>query len=673
MQGWFDDFLEEAPTTGGLRSIKRDMLDQFIATVMDAEQASRYYLAFMRGEIADATLDRELVGCIVEHGMTKEQIEAAFPPCPAFPGQSDLSFNRRSLVATIVWREWQRVGQRRPKGNIRHFWYTHLMYTLTRVMKDTNISSIMTCFNEVLKLLVRHEGFRYADLNFVSTKSKLCEAIFSDSPYPNIILACEKESYHEYLKPLAHVFHLTYISLGGQGSYGAFEDLVFQFIDAGIDIDQEFRILAITDYDPHGYKIQKAAKDHLERAGIRRVTLERVYLNPEHITEGIIERFAVPYEVEKSKASTTKAACTLYNEWRAENGGIYKRGGTLVQFPRNGDGLYNVPRLTDGPGDYTLYRVELDNFREDVLVQLMIDALERIIDGAEYYYAAAKTFWRETIKEGVVHAARTLIQRATRAKTQPVERRLRELRDRLNERWGELTAEEQSLIERIREDYDSEYESIQEDIDELQEQINELSERQERLSHQQWDIRETSDDMIAFVRAVQGAIVPDIPAAQELLQPVDAQLRAYGEAQEEAQTDQVVNQFTVEPAETAIRGMVNGQAHANTVFERARAGAETFTAELDYQQQRRITSAAEDDLEGQQASMSVDVPDLPAETVDDIAQRVSDANGLLAQADRTGELSDEWQTLRTQLIDHYINDNTDWDPWDDWDNEGWRR
>ena len=102
------------------------------------------------------------------------------------------------------------------------------MFTLTRVMGDTNIASIFSCYNRVLGQLVRLEGFRYSDLNFVSIKSKLCEAIFADSPYPHIILACEKESYHTYLKRLAHVFHVTFISLGGQPSYGAFEDLVFQ-------------------------------------------------------------------------------------------------------------------------------------------------------------------------------------------------------------------------------------------------------------------------------------------------------------------------------------------------------------------------------------------------------------------------------------------------------------
>src|SRR5262245_42430277 len=81
------------------------------------------------------------------------------------------------------------------------------MFTLTRVMGDANIRSVEECYNRVLGQLVRLENFRYVELNFVSVKSKLCEAIFADSPYPHIILACEKESYHAYLKRLAHVFH----------------------------------------------------------------------------------------------------------------------------------------------------------------------------------------------------------------------------------------------------------------------------------------------------------------------------------------------------------------------------------------------------------------------------------------------------------------------------------
>jgi hypothetical protein len=567
VQGSFDDLFDDLPMSGRMRSIRRDLLDRPIATVMDAEQASQYYLAFMRGEIDEATLDQGLEDCIVEHGMSKAEIEAEFPPQPLFPGQSHLSFNRTALIATILWQEWQRVGQRRPKGNIRHFWYTHLMYTLTRVMKDTNIASIETCYNNVLKSLVKTEGFRYADLNFVSIKSKLCEAIFADSPYPNIILACEKESYHTHLKHLAHLFHVTYISLGGQPSYGAFEDLVFQFMENGINLDQEFRILVVTDFDPQGYKIQDAAKDHLERAGIRQVTIERVYLNPEHITPGIIERFAVPFEVKKGKDSTTKAQCTLYNGFGVRTGGIYKRNGELVPCRSNGNGTYHVPQLTTGDEGYELYRVELDNFREEVLIHLLIDALERVIDGADYYYTAAKMLWRRTVSNRVVEAAITLIQRAVREKLRPVSLALSDLRGRLSTRWDELTDEEDTLIRHVLEDRTFQVESLQEDIDNLQERIDAMREEQSRLSRQQWAIRETTDDVVAFLRAVKRAMVPTIPEAQQLLIPADEQLRAYGEAQEESQADSTANRFTVMPAD--IRDVIDCSPYARTVFERA--------------------------------------------------------------------------------------------------------
>lgn len=667
----FDDLFDGLPTTGRMRCIRRDLLHRPIATVLDSERASRHYLAFMRGDIDEATLDAELERCILERGMTKAEIEAEFPPQHAFPGQTELSFNRTALMATILWQEWQRVGQRRPQGNIRHFWYTHLMYTLTRVMQDTNIRSIEECYNRVLGQLVRQEGFRYADLNFVSVKSKLCEAIFADSPYPNIILACEKESYHAYLKCLAHVFHITFLSLGGQGSYGVYEELVFQFMEYGINLDQEFRILVVTDFDPHGYKIQEAAKLHLERAGIRRVTIERVYLNPEHITPGIIERFAVPYEVEKTKASTTKAACSLYNGFGALTGGIYKRAGEWVQFRRNGDGTYHVPQLTTGDEGYELYRVELDNFREDVLVHLLIDALERVIDGAEYYYAAAQKLWRQTIRTRAVETATTLIRRAVQEKLRPFLLRLRDIRDRLQARWDELTADEETLIEHVEEDRDFQVESLQERIDDFQARIDELREEQEELERQQESINLTAADVVAFLRAVERAVVPAIPEAQRLLQPAEEQFDAYADEQEATQVEAVANRFN--EARVPIRDVIDCSAHAGTVFQRARAGAQTFEARLSFAEERRLTTAAEDDLEAQQETMTVEVSELPPDIVQDVEERVGGAERLLDQAQRTGAIPDRWRALLNRLERHYLRGAIGWNPWENWEDGGWRQ
>ena len=91
----------------------------------------------------------------------------------------------------------------------------------------------------------------------------------------------------------------------------------------GSNLDQEFRILGDVPISTRtAMTFRRAAKEHLEQAGIRRVTIERVYLCPEHITPGIIERFAVPYEVEKGKPSSDEGRVyALQQVWRARRVG----------------------------------------------------------------------------------------------------------------------------------------------------------------------------------------------------------------------------------------------------------------------------------------------------------------------------------------------------------------
>jgi hypothetical protein len=375
--------------------------------------------------------------------------------------------------------------------------------------------------------------------------------------------------------------------------------------------------------------------------------------------------------VEKTKASTTNAACSLYNGFGALTGGIYKRAGAWVQFRRNGDGTYHVPQLTTGDEGYELYRVELDNFREDVLIQLLIDALERVIDGAEYYYAAATRLWRQTIREGAEEAATTLIQRAVQEKLRPFLLSLQDIRDRLQARWDELTADEETLIEHVEEDRDFQVESLQERIDALQAQIEALEEEQEALERQQASMTATADDVVAFLRAVERTVVPDIPAAQRLLEPSEEQLDTYADEQEATQAEAVANRF--DDARVPIRDVIDCSAHAGTVFQRARAGAQTFEAGLSFAEQRRVTAAAEDDLEAQQEAMTVEVPELPQAIAEDVAERVRGAERLLDQAQRTGAIPDRWRALLNRLERHYLRRAIGWNPWDNWDDGGWRR
>src|SRR5262249_52014776 len=163
-----------------------------------------------------------------------------------------------------------------------------------------------------------------------------------DSPYPHIVLCCEKASYHEHLRSLAQHLRITYVSLAGEGSYEVFEDWVNRLKAAGVDLDQPFHLFTATDFDPHGYYIEDAAKDHLQRAGIPHVSIHRVYLMASQITAGMRDRYAVPY------TANDLGARTHYNTFGQLTGGLYKSRGEWVSFPRRDDGTYDVPDLTEG-------------------------------------------------------------------------------------------------------------------------------------------------------------------------------------------------------------------------------------------------------------------------------------------------------------------------------------
>jgi hypothetical protein len=82
MPGMFDDLFHGLEAPSGRVNIRRD-LTQRVATVMDSARASQFYLAFMRGQLTEAEFNAGLEGCILEHGMTKAEIESYFPPDPS--------------------------------------------------------------------------------------------------------------------------------------------------------------------------------------------------------------------------------------------------------------------------------------------------------------------------------------------------------------------------------------------------------------------------------------------------------------------------------------------------------------------------------------------------------------------------------------------------------------
>lgn len=633
MQTMFDfgDLFNLYEEPGKRVNIKKN-LPKRIATVLDSERASELYLQFMRGQISESDFDEGLESCILERGMTKEEIERYFPPVPQH--RERLSFNRTSLIASIIWEEGELVGKNRRPGNVRHFWYTNLMYTLMKVMKDTTIVSINCTYQQVLTNLVKYEGFRYSDLNLTSNKSELCEALFKDSPYPNVIIACEKESYHDHLKRLANIFHITFISLGGQGSYKVYEDLVVDFINAGIDINQEFHIFTISDFDPQGYCIQNAAKEHLERAGIRKVTIHRVYLCPEHITKGIVDRHAVPYVWHKNTIKGDKAALTLYNVFGVRTGGIYKRGDEWQRFSSNGDGGYAVPLFKDSVDGYELFRVELDNFRDEVLLQLLIDALADFMDGSEYHYKKAQDSVNNLFRQEWSVIAANIASEKVKNLLCDEYNTLHDLERQLRERSSVFTSDVDELEEDVENNYEDRYNVIEEEIDELRAQIS-------RLESMQSELMDRRDSIKNILREIFGTKRKWISTLEnEVESKIEDPLNGYKLHTQDGMKDEIYKRLHKDGFR--VREWVNFTEKKYEIFKKAREGAEHFEVVFDWKTERTLESRLNDELEHKRKELildeSISMPELPEEVrnIQDVAKDIEEKIKNVQE----GELSD---------------------------------
>lgn len=673
----FGDLIEEKNESS---LVIRENLPQ-IATVMDSERATKAYLNFIRREIDEEAFDKELDNCVLKYGMTREEIEQYFPPSKT--GNHDLTYNRTQLIANIIMEEKRLVGKDRREGNIRHFWYTNLMYTIMRVMGDTNIPSIFSTYSKVRRKLVKELGFRYSDINLTSSKSELCESLFEDSPYPNILIACEKESYHDHLKRLADIFHITYISLGGQGSYKVYEDLALDFYEAGIDINQEFYIFTVSDFDPQGYEIQNTAKEHLERAGIREVAIHRVYLRQEHITERIVERFAIPYDWEKGRDSSTKAALTLYNKFGKRTGGIYLKNDDWIRFSKNGNG-YEVPQFEDSAEGYDLYRVELDNFEDDVLLQLLIDALEDFIDGSEYYYKKAEDAAKKKLDSMSLEEAWEEIGKAVEAKHKDKYEEKHSLEVGLSKVNEEMTQDIRDLKEAIEADYEYRDSEIQSNISTINEAIREVEEERDRkiqeieeeaeeqinnLEVQRYPYERDRDDLwnrryniLNILNSIEAERTQQVAElSRQLTEKVEEPLDNYKFWTQQELREDVAEQAKKEPL--PIKDWVDFEDKKGEVFEAAREGKEEFEVDdLDYSivnsLRHEVWRELRKRLEYMSESGLIELPE-PPDDVKQIPEVIEDIKEQLGDVE-PNDLPDELRHRYLILKKVFFDDDLDY-------------
>lgn len=73
---------------------------------------------------------------VVREGMGRDEIIELFGQ----GARRGLEYNRSALIRAIIWeayREVERDGTERERGNVRSFWYERLMYTLLNVMGES--------------------------------------------------------------------------------------------------------------------------------------------------------------------------------------------------------------------------------------------------------------------------------------------------------------------------------------------------------------------------------------------------------------------------------------------------------------------------------------------------------------------------------------------------------
>jgi hypothetical protein len=197
----------------------------------------------------------------------------------------------------------------------------------------------------------------------------------SVAPYPNIIIATEKDTVYSIISDLSKLLGLSDLSCKGQNSLGAMESLIKGICAEHDELEfDEIIILTLTDYDPAGYYIAEAlegqAIDILNAIGYDfvNVRIKRLGITPKQLN---------PQQVEANKYTPKPANM---DKWMRRTGGI------------NGErkGL------------------ELDALTSNQIRQIFVDGISPFIDPDEY-----KDFVKEAyLKKEFLEASEGIISKA---------------------------------------------------------------------------------------------------------------------------------------------------------------------------------------------------------------------------------------------------------------------
>jgi hypothetical protein len=456
---------------------------------------------------------------LISKGMTKEEIEEYFPPTRMAVAQArkkglpEPTFNMRELLRCLILEEFEKIGLNRERGNVRHFFYTNIIYTLTRTMGVTNTGSLNTTINNAWKDLVESGLVTYEGMNVESGKDKWLQSFARHSPFSNFIICVEKESLLESLKWLPELFRTTIITAGGQPSRATLRAFIRSLAHWKIDLSKPFYLLVITDLDPAGWYIQEAFASQIEKSikyynkeiGEVKETI-RLFLRLDQVTDQLLEEFAIPVKDKEAKTSQAiKSSQTKIKRFKEKLGDKWERlfinkemmKVELDAIQTNQMEKKIASELLELIEDHSLILIpeimdETERQRETVIQDFFNEYKEEEIDTIIDEYLEPIESKKDEIKE--IH----------KAKKQEAQSEYNKIESRTNNLRYLIRRELEILLEPNIQKYDEYADSIVSDeLEEIKrnnEKIEELYEQINDIESETTEIEESIDEQIGFYR-----------------------------------------------------------------------------------------------------------------------------------------------------------------------------
>lgn len=297
---------------------------KFVLTVIPGKQIST--VMDKTWDEARGKMDTE----IVTYGMERDEVEKFFPPVSA---TSPYTFNLVGIVRSILFEAFLNKDTNvLTDGNVRGFWYTHLIHMIESVLGLGETDTVKSTINKSWEDLIVSGLVTYEGMKIKSGKSGFTHSTVKDSPFANLLIAVEKEDKFDVLTWIPKLFNCTLITAGGQPSRSNARKFILDLRDkARVDLDQQFYMCVVSDLDPAGYYIQNSFVHQLEKAieyygGSGKIEIRRLFVRKDQVTEVLLNHDAVPCYDKAESVGARKAENTKWENFcQVTDGGVYKK------------------------------------------------------------------------------------------------------------------------------------------------------------------------------------------------------------------------------------------------------------------------------------------------------------------------------------------------------------